>query len=57
MSLGEDSLLDLKDLCNNATVALFVMNQNQHCVYMNPAAEVLTGYRLPSSGSARRPTA
>lgn len=46
MNLGENALLDLKDLCNNATVALFVMNQHQHCVYMNPAAEILTGYRL-----------
>lgn len=46
MNLGANSLLDLKDLCDNATVALFVMNEQQHCVYMNPAAETLTGYRL-----------
>lgn len=39
-------LVDLEDLCNNATVALFVMDDRQHCVYMNPAAEHLTGYTL-----------
>lgn len=39
-------LVDLEDLCNNATVALFVMDQRQHCVYMNPAAEELTGFTL-----------
>lgn len=39
-------LVDLEDLCNNATVALFVMDEWQHCVYMNPAAEHLTGYTL-----------
>ncbi|WP_440963673.1 ATP-binding protein [Massilia sp. GER05] len=39
-------LVDLEDLCNNATVALFVMDNRQHCVYMNPAAEHLTGYTL-----------
>jgi PAS domain S-box-containing protein len=38
--------VDLEDLCNNATVALFVMDKRQHCVYMNPAAERLTGYTL-----------
>ena len=39
-------LVDLEDLRNNATVALFVMDKRQHCVYMNPAAEQLTGYTL-----------
>lgn len=41
-----NELLNLQDLCNNATVALFVMDHRQHCVYMNPAAEQLTGYSL-----------
>jgi PAS domain S-box-containing protein len=36
----------LEAVCNNATVALFIMNEHQHCTYMNPAAEQLTGYRL-----------
>lgn len=39
-------LLDLEDLCNNATVAMFVMDDRQHCIYMNPAAQQLTGYTL-----------
>jgi PAS domain S-box-containing protein len=33
-------------VCNNATGAIFLMNERQHCVYMNPAAEALTGYTL-----------
>lgn len=33
-------------VCNNATLALFVMDEQQQCVYMNPAAEKLTGYTL-----------
>lgn len=33
-------------VCNNATVAIFLMNDRQHCIYMNPAAEALTGFTL-----------
>lgn len=36
----------LEAICNNATLALFVMDEYQQCVYMNPAAEQLTGYAL-----------
>lgn len=36
----------LAAVCENATVALFVMDARQHCVYMNAAAEALTGYTL-----------
>lgn len=36
----------LETVCNNATLALFVMDEHQQCVYMNPAAEKLTGYAL-----------
>ncbi|BAU15178.1 PAS/PAC sensor hybrid histidine kinase [Leptolyngbya sp. NIES-3755] len=36
----------LETVCNNATLALFVMDEYQQCVYMNPAAERLTGYTL-----------
>lgn len=43
---AQETLLALQDLCSNATVALFVMDHRQHCVYMNPAAEKLTGYTL-----------
>lgn len=36
----------LRAVCENATVALFVMDARQHCIYMNQAAEVLTGFTL-----------
>lgn len=34
-------------ILENATVGLFVMNESQQCVYMNPAAETITGFTLP----------
>jgi PAS domain S-box-containing protein len=34
----------LEAVANNATLALFIMDERQHCVFMNPAAEQLTGY-------------
>lgn len=33
-------------ICNNATVALLIMDEQQRCVYMNPAAEMMSGYSL-----------
>lgn len=33
-------------IADNASVALFIMDDRQHCVFMNPAAVDLTGYRL-----------
>ncbi|MEP6923963.1 MAG: PAS domain S-box protein, partial [Pyrinomonadaceae bacterium] len=33
-------------LCDNTSLALFILNERQHCVYLNPAAEKLTGYKL-----------
>lgn len=36
----------LNAVLNNASVAIFLMNEVQHCVYMNAAAERLTGYTL-----------
>ncbi len=36
----------LEAVLNNATVAVFVMNERQHCTYLNAAAERLTGYTL-----------
>ena len=39
-------LRQLEAVCVNATVSLFVMDARQHCTYMNPAAEKLTGYTL-----------
>lgn len=36
----------LEVVCNNATLAIFIMDDRQQCVYMNPAAEKLTGFSL-----------
>ncbi len=33
-------------IADNASVALLIMDARQHCVFMNPAAVELTGYRL-----------
>ena len=42
-----DAQSQLNALLANASVAIFMMDANYHCVYMNPAAERLTGYTLP----------
>lgn len=61
MSTGTDQLsLDqtrrrLEAVLNNATVAIFLMDDRQHCVYMNPAAEVLTGYELEEVLNLNKP--
>ncbi|HYO79300.1 MAG TPA: PAS domain S-box protein [Thermoanaerobaculia bacterium] len=36
----------LQTVAENATLALFIMDEQQRCSYMNPAAERLTGFRL-----------
>lgn len=36
----------LEAVCDNATLALIIMDERQQCVYMNRAAEKLTGYTL-----------
>jgi PAS domain S-box-containing protein len=36
----------LETLAENATLALFIMDERQRCTYMNPAAERLTGFAL-----------
>jgi PAS domain S-box-containing protein len=36
----------LQAVLNNATVSIFLMDENQQCIYMNAAAETLTGYRF-----------
>jgi PAS domain S-box-containing protein len=41
-----ESRRQLETVFNNATVSLFIMDERQHCTYMNPAAEKLTGYTL-----------
>jgi PAS domain S-box-containing protein len=46
----EHSLADatrrLEAVLDNATVAIFLMDDSQHCIYMNCAAERLTGFAL-----------
>lgn len=36
----------LNAVLDNATVAIFLMDENQQCAYMNRAAEKLTGYTI-----------
>ena len=36
----------LETIANNATLALFIMDERQQCTFMNPAAERLTGFTL-----------
>ncbi len=36
----------LNAIVNNSTMAIFLMDDRQHCVFMNAAAEALTGYRV-----------
>jgi PAS domain S-box-containing protein len=36
----------LKAVLDNTTMAVFMMDERQHCSFMNAAAELLTGYRF-----------
>ncbi|WP_159756737.1 PAS domain S-box protein [Sphingomonas sp. 8AM] len=36
----------LNAIVTNSTMAIFLMDDRQHCIFMNTAAEALTGYRL-----------
>ncbi|MEZ0495351.1 PAS domain S-box protein [Sphingomonas sp. IW22] len=36
----------LNAIVNNTTMAIFLMDEHQHCIFMNQAAEELTGYKL-----------
>lgn len=40
----------LEAVTNNASVALFIMDDRQQCVFMNPAAEAMTGFTLADVG-------
>ncbi|HEX8148760.1 MAG TPA: PAS domain S-box protein [Pyrinomonadaceae bacterium] len=42
-ALAENRRL-LETVADNATLALFIMDERQQCVFMNPAAEELTGF-------------
>ncbi|MGN7160497.1 PAS domain S-box protein [Sphingomonas sp. SAFR-052] len=37
----------LNAIVSNSTMAIFLMDDQQHCIFMNAAAEALTGYQLP----------
>jgi PAS domain S-box-containing protein len=39
----------LAAVLDNASVSIFLMDERQHCAYMNAAAERLTGYTLPET--------
>jgi PAS domain S-box-containing protein len=36
----------METISSNGTLALFLMDERQHCTFMNPAAEQMTSYRL-----------
>lgn len=42
----EEASTRLDAIIRNTTMAMFMMDDRQHCVFMNPAAEELTGYTL-----------
>jgi PAS domain S-box-containing protein len=42
-------------VAENATLALFLMDARQHCTYLNPAAERLTGFSLDEVLARDRP--
>jgi PAS domain S-box-containing protein len=46
LEAAEEQRLLLKAITDNASVALFIMDEHQHCVFINPAAEELTGFTL-----------
>lgn len=50
-----DSERRLRAVLDNATVAIFLMDDRQQCIYMNRAAEELTGYGLDEVLSLDRP--
>lgn len=43
---SEERLRLANAIADNATVGLLMMDARQHCVFMNPAAEQITGYSL-----------
>lgn len=51
----DDTQRRLEAVLNNATVAIILMDHRQQCVYMNKAAEELTGYRLQEVLELDRP--
>lgn len=50
-----DTERQLNAVLDNATVSVFLMDERQRCVYMNRAAEALTGYTLEQVLALDRP--
>ena len=40
----------LTAVLDNAATAICLIDERNHCVYMNAAAEILTGYNLAETG-------
>jgi len=51
----EDTHRRLEAVLENASVAIFLMDDRQHCVFMNRAAEHLTGFTLEEVLAADKP--
>ncbi len=51
----DDTQRRLQAVLNNASVAIFLMDDRQRCVYMNRAAELLTGFTLDEVVKLDRP--
>ncbi len=51
----DQPLRRLEAVLQNATASVFLMNDRQHCIYMNPAAEQLTGFTLDEVLAADQP--
>lgn len=51
----EDTHRRLEAVLNNASVAIFLMDDRQHCVYMNRAAEQLTGFTVDEVVALHKP--
>jgi PAS domain S-box-containing protein len=51
----DDTRRRLEAVLNNATVSIILMDERQHCIYMNPAAELLTGYTVTQMVAMDKP--
>lgn len=51
----DDASRRLEAVLNNATVSIFLMDDRQQCIYMNRAAELLTGYSFDEVLALDRP--
>lgn len=51
----DETMRRLEAVLNNASVSIFLMDDQQQCIYMNPAAEQLTGFTLKEVLVLNRP--